>query len=329
MRTGVLMCVALLAGGVAQADTWGILEPVAREVAASDAQTYRELLQSELSRQLGGGAQVTLITGACSDAGCAHQAGQRAGVDYVVTLTLGTLGTKLVATAAVVDVDDGATLRSERMAIDRVEDLEAVATRLAIAFTTSKHVNETAELGAITKTEERPPTRRHGDSGVSFHIKGVVPFGSALADHQFGMGFDLGFWYEALAFSIEPRVGFRFDTSRDERRTYYAVPIDLSAQYILGLGDFAPFFGGGMGARWTYIATVQTVTDSGGFVQTVHEAEPEDHAWGFGAFARAGVLLFRTYSVRMMLGFEYDVTFVDLHGLSFPQTFQVDLGIVF
>jgi hypothetical protein len=322
------LVLTLLLAAPARANRWGILPVEGQGLAPSDAETFRSLVQAELGSALGSNGQVILVADRCADTRCAAVAAQKAGADLAVLITVGGLGQKLVTTGIVVDAESGDTVRSERLTVDRVEDLEAAATRLASAFASGKRVDATAELGAITEKEAKPAIRRQGDSGLSARVGGMVPFGGGLADLGVGMAFDLGFWYEAPAFSIEPRVGFRFDTNTRDDQAFYVVPIDLSAQYILGLGDFTPYFGGGMGARWTFERRQATFV-SGGDIQTTHEAMLEEDGWGFGIFARAGLLLFRTYSVRMMLDFSYDVTFVELNGAAFPQTFQFGLGVVF
>ena len=335
MRATILTVVALLSAPLASAHTWGVLDVVARNVSPDDTATYRELFQSELSRAVGAGGVVTLIAGQCSDPGCAALAGQKAGVEYVVMLTMGTLGQKLITTAAVIESSSGNPLRSEKMTVDRIEDLEAVAGRFALAFAGNKPIENTAELGKITEVERRPAKRRHGDGGVSLRVKGVLPLMDTLAGINVGMGFDLGYWYEAEAFSIEPRLGVRFDAKSDDRQ-FWIVPIDIGANYIFGLGDFTPFIGGGMGARYVYqsvhLSGTETVSDGAFVTTTTERAIDEDSiqdGWGFGLFGRVGVLLFRTYSVRMTIEVEYDATFVDLGGGTFPQTFQFSAGVIF
>jgi hypothetical protein len=219
-------------------------------------------------------------------------------------------------------------LNSVRLTVDRVEDLDAAAVRVARAIVEGRSTDETAQLGAVTAEEQKPDRRRHGDSGFALRVGGVVPFGRGFSEGGFGLQFDVAYWYEARDFSIEPRIGMRFSSESEGSHRYVQVPMDIGAHYILSLGDVAPFFGGGLGARYLWARQPRTLV-VGDVLQTRHRREVDDSKWGFGMFARVGVLFFRTYSVRLAFTVDYDVTFATLHGGDYPMLIAIGLSVVF
>lgn len=306
-------------------DRWTITPFTTRGVDPDVAETFRELLQSELSARRG--AAFVQATASCSDVPCARAVGGEIGAQVAIYGALNALGAKIIVTVTVVDVAEGTVLNSNKMAVDRVEDLEAVSTRMADAILSGRSTDDTAALGAITHQEAKPAVRREGDIGFAFGVGGVVPLVRSLGDAGFGMNLDFSFWYEAPHFAIEPRVGVRFSAEERDGGRYVQVPFDVAAYYILGLGDVAFLFGGGGGGRWTWEEHRETVV-VGDVTQTSHTKTVDDNAWGFGLFARVGVLLFRTYSVRMSVSVSYDVTFAEVGG-RYPQAFTFGLGVIF
>ena len=237
------------------------------------------------------------------------------------------LGDKLIVSLSAVDVTHGSMLSNQRMSVDRIEDLEAVATRMAEAIVEGRSVEDTAALGTITAAEVAPDRRREGHSGPSLRVGGMVPFGDSL-HAGFGVLFDLGYWYEARDFAIEPRVAFRMSTDVDGEEYYRVGHLDVAAHYILTRTDFAPFIGLGGGLRFADEVRNRQVS-IGKAVRLVGTEQVEKSAWGPGAYARLGVLLFRTYTLRVAFTVDYDVTFVELHDDKVPQSIQAGVGVMF
>ncbi len=324
MRLSVWLCCLSLWATVAHAnDAWTVLPPTARGVADDTAQSFRELLEGELATRSG----ARFVPGApCRDLACASKVGREAGAAVAVLPRLSTLGEKIVVVVSVVDTANGATVSSQRMSVDRVEDLEQVAQRMADAITSGRSTDDTAALGAITAQEQAPARRRKGLSGLSLRLGGAAPYGDPYSA-GFGVLIDGGFWYEANDFAIEPRVGYRFSTDgEDEGWSMFAG--DLGAFWLLSRGDIAPFLGGGAGIRYAREDRYQPVS-VGSVVRLTSNDLEADAAWGPGVFTRVGVMFFRTYAVRMAFDIEYDVTFVDLHDSGPPQTFNFGVRLIF
>lgn len=320
----LILFLALAVPNAAWAEAWSVLPFGARGVDLDTTATFRDLLVAEL----GGKTRANFVDtdDVCTDVPCAMEVGRALGVHVVVYGRLSRLGENIVVTSAAVDVEEGETLSQLRMSVDRVEDLEKVAARMASAIVEGEDVQETAELGAITDEEAEPDTRREGDSGLALRVGGVMPFGDALTS-GFGILFDVGYWYEARDFSIEPYFRYRGAASSDDDERYDGVNFDVAANYILLRGDFAPFVGLGGGLRWLNESR-RIPVDIGTSLSKIDDLE-EDAGWGPGAFARLGVLLFRTYTMRMALTAQYDATFIELHDDSVAQAVDFAISVIF
>ncbi len=326
VRVGVLSTALLLsAAGQAADGTWAFCPLVTRGVAPDVALTFTDLLKSELTAQTG--ASFADAPTACQDVPCAVQAGRDTNTGVALYGALSSLGAKIIVTVTSVDVARGEAVMSHRLTATNVEDLEAVATRIAKGIATGKAAVDTVELGTVTEAETKPDRRREGDHGFGLRIGGVAPLAGSYASAGFGVLIDTSYVYEARDFAIEPRVGARFAAERKNDANFVQIPIDLGAYYILGSADIAFLAGGGCGVRYHWQKRPETVT-VGSAIQTVHRAEVSDDAWGFGLFGRIGGLFFRTYTVRMTLSIDYDISFVTLHGHRYPMALTFGAGIV-
>lgn len=322
-----LVCCALLPSIAHATDGWLVLPMAARGVDPMAAQTFRDLLETELGRaarlRFVGPSQAAV----CSNATCASSRGSALGARFAAYGVLGRLGEKIVATVTVIRVAGGGVWSSQRMTVDRIEDLEAVAERMAKAILAGGSTDTNAALGAITHKEARKDVRREADDGLVVRVGSHLPFLGGVTHGGVGVGADIGFWYEATDFSIEPRFGARFSVG-DGDGAYADIVADATANWILTRSDVAPFVGLGGGLRYIWAQRAVTRT-SGTIIQTTSQGTESDRAFGFGLTARAGLLLFRTYTMRMMIHADYGVAFVNPLDDGFPQSFTVGVGVIF
>lgn len=324
----MLGCLGLLAPGSASAQSgdWTVMPMTSRGVEPSTAEIFRDLLQGELSAR--NGAAFKRGGEGCADVPCAVAEGQKLDVGVAVFGALNALGEKIIVTVTVVDVASGQVVSNQKIKVNQIEDLDAAAERIASAIVGGTDTDETAALGNITEQEVKPARRREGQRGFGLRVGGLVPLSDGYADGVGGVLIDTSYWYETNQFAIEPRIGFRFAAAEDERGSYLEIPMDLGAYYLLTRSDFAPFIGGGAGLR--YISETRSdVVTTGTVIVTESRRELEDSVFGFGAFARAGLLLFRTYTLRVAVTADYNITFAELNGVSNPQSFTMGLGVYF
>ena len=289
------------------------------------AATVRDLLANEITTE----SQARIVAGEspCADSPCAQAAGKAAGADTAVFGRLARLGSKIIVTTTAVEVSTGVGRGGTRMTVDRIEDLEEVAARTARALVMGKTTDETAELGQVTQAEVQPAKRRKGESGIALGVGQVTPIDGAYVAGA-GLLVDVGYWYEANDFAIEPRLGFRFNPSSSGEEGYRTFQVGALAHYILTRTDFAPFIGVGAGLRYVE-ETREEVLTAGQNVRLTSEALETEDGFGAGLVARVGFLLFRTYTMRVAVTADYDITFVDLHQAGYPQSLQFGLSVIF
>ena len=313
----------LSASAAVAAPTWTVLPLDARGVDRNSVATFRDLLISELGTR--NRARFVDAPKPCNDVPCAQRAGKATGAAMVVYGRLSKLGRNIIITLTTVDVRKGVPWNQQRMGVNTVEDLEPAAARLAEAIILNRPVSQTAKLGMITRREVRPDRRRTGYSGASFRLGG----GGHLNRPDQGGGslrFQLGWWYEARHFAIEPAVSFRMAPEGPDAGG--AFHVDLGAYWIPGTGDVTPFVGAGGGIRRVHETIIRRET-AGQIVRLDTETEVSDSAWAPGGFARVGLMFFRTYDTRMTLSVDYDLTFAELHGSGPIQLAQGAVGILF
>ena len=326
MAVAALFAVALLAPASAQQGQWTILPLTGRGVDTAVVETFGDLLQNELSTRSGAG--FVSASQSCQDVPCAAQVGNKVGAAVAVFGSMNALGAKIIVSVTVVDTASGEVSSNQKITVDQIEDLDAAAARIAEAIVTGSSTRETAELGNITANEARPERRREGQSGLGLRVGGLAPLSkNGYAEGVGGVLIDMSYWYETSSFAIEPRIGLRFSADNDEG-SFSEIPMDLGAYYILTNSDFAPFIGGGGGLRFMSEERRELIT-VGTIVTMTSENIQEDSGVGFSAFARAGLLLFRTYTMRVALTADYNITFIKLNGLANPQSLTAGIGVFF
>lgn len=138
--------------------TWLFMRLNTRNVERDNADVFLDLLQGDLATQ--GNLRTLNSPSSCTDTLCAVPEGRKANADVVVFGSINALGSDVIVSLTAVDVSSGQVANSQRITVDRLEDLDNAATRLARAFLEGKDVKDTAELGSIT---------RHDPMGVSLH----------------------------------------------------------------------------------------------------------------------------------------------------------------
>ena len=287
---------------------------------------FRRLLEVQVS------AAVPVVSGAgtpCGNLECARGPARAVGAGTVVFGSLVRLGRKIRVVAVAAEVETGRTLAMTDLAVGQVEELDLAAERIAPAlYGATEDARDGAVLGAITREEARADVRREGERGLGLRLGGLFPVGDAYSGSDVGLAVDLVYGFETRSFLVEPRIGLRWSVDPSGARTFWEVPIDIGGYYIFGLGDLAPFIGGGMGLRYLYDERDRTVV-TGQVIQTVSTQRNTDDAWAFGGFLRAGLMLLRTYEVRLSFTVEYDLALTTLNGVENPQAVVAGVGVHF
>lgn len=313
--------------GLAMAQTsggWGVLTPKSGGMDEGSRDTYQDLMASEI-RKLSGGS-VSLINEVCGDEACACALGSDAGVERVVFSSLSQLGQKWIVTATSVEVVGCSTLRSERLSVLRIEDLEEVAGKMAMVLVEGKSLEEATEVGNVTQKESEAPRLREGNNGTSLRVGGAIPI-SSLSDN-FGVMVEVGYWFEGLDFAIEPRMAFQTSAAAKDGAKYGMFKLDASGHYLFSRGNISPYLGAGGGIRFVSEERPRDFV-LGDVIQVRSSGIGKEEAWAPGLYLRGGVLFMRTYSTRLALNVDYDVTFIEMFGDSAVQTVNMGISVIF
>lgn len=324
----LMACMTLLSwssDGDAQASaSWALTAHSADPADTVLANTVRDLLASDLVSRPNTRAMV--LADACQDVTCTRTAAQAAGGQTVALhISLLRLGQKLIVTATAVDVATGQARTSQRMTANHVEELDVVSRRLAAALVAGGSVEQNAELGNITENEAEVPTRRSGRVALALHLSGIAPF-NGYADQQLGGGVELGGWFETHDFLIEPRFGVRTDLT-GEREAFLHVPLEISAAYLLTRDDMSPLLGLGGGLGYAH-EVIYVEHEIGEVLVTRTHDRISDSLLTASLFARAGLLMLRTYDASLVVAVDYALTFGELQERSVVQALRLSLGVV-
>jgi len=307
----------------AQEDHWAIDRFAVQDVSPSTASTFSQLLRNQISTR--NGARFSDLNTACSDLPCARAAAAPTGARVVVFGSLGRLGSKVVVALTAAQVADGRVLLSETLSVDRVEELDVAAKRLAEALVSGRGVEQSAELGNITHEEAKAPVRRDTRFGVGLNLEGVFPT-KGYADEALGTGFSLGLWFESMDFVIEPKLGYRTELGAGERDWDHGT-LEIGASYLMMRSDLAPLIGGGVGLHFMD-EDVPVGNEVGSVLVSTSTDVIEDEVFGFTLFGRVGLLFLRTYDVSLLVALDYALTFADFQERSNEQALRLVVGVV-
>jgi hypothetical protein len=316
---------ALLGAPAARADEdhWAIDRFAVQDVSPSTASTFRQLLRNQIATR--NGARFTDLDAGCSDLPCARGAAAPSGAGVVVFGSLGRLGSKVVVAVTAAQVADGRVLFSETLSVDRVEELDVAAKRLAEALATGRGLEHTAELGSITHEEAKAPVRRDTRFAFSLNLEGVLPT-KGYADRALGSGFALGLWFESMDFVIEPKLAYRTELGAGERDWDHGA-FEIAASYLMMRSDLAPLIGAGVGLHFMD-EDVPVGNEVGSVLVSTSTDVIEDEVFGFTVFGRLGLLLLRTYDVSLLVALDYALTFADFQERGDEQAFRLVVGVV-
>lgn len=288
----------------------------------SDIASYKEftLIEKDKVEQIIGGATD------CADKDCAAEIGDKVNAEKVVYGTMSKLGEKYVIAASVIEVATKKLVLQDRVSAASAEDLDVVSKRLAKSIVTGKPIEKTAEIGTVTEEEEKEPRRR-----TTFYTGGGkfgwgMPLGDSYGGVNSLMVFDAMFWYETPKFLVEiqfellttPTASIADQSDTTVHAMEFSLP-DISLYYLFTKSDFCPYAGGGVGFKQLLMYREAPGWDD--------EAET---APGMGLNAGAGIIAFRTYDFRLMLGLRYGINFASPVGYEGPhQSIQFTIGFTY
>ena len=308
------LCLLCIIPFTASAVKYGVLHLKPVGVSYATTETVASLLVSDLTNYghtvLNPDAMDAAVGDVleCYENECAAEAGAQAAVERVIYGSVSTLGEKYIVQVSVVNVMTKEILWAGSLAAKTAEDLDTVVKRLAKSISEGKKAEETVEVGLVIEEEEKEPLRRRVYHTTGFKAGMILPMGG-YADA--GLMYQVGaqYWYEMPNFAIEAAVYYAHTSSLGfdlEGTASEAVAPEISVLYMLSKGDISPYIGGGFGLGLIWLT-------------------PEEE-WDLGAGigpafnAGGGLVLFRTYDIRITIDARYRVNFAQVTGFQAQDT---------
>lgn len=234
----------------------------------------------------------------CSEVTCAADIGRRANASKVVIGSLNRLGEKIIFQYSLIEVASGAVLLSDDLNALRVEDLDQVTKRVAISICQQTPVEKTVEVGLVTEQETQEVKSRKANSmwGIGF---GYLYPSKGYDDAEDIFVWDFRSLYEMKNVTVDALLGLR-----------KGVSLNVGILYLFSRKDFSPFVGGGVGFHAVTHKWYGSYSNEKSFD-------------GFEVLAKGGLLAFRTYDFRVVIGVEYSATFNEYDDQGFLLTMSV------
>jgi hypothetical protein len=310
-----ILALSLLLFALAPAKTL-LLLPVSGETSRTeDISAINRLFLDALGSDYAGSVTEATDRSGCAERACALEAAQAAGADEVAYSSLHKLGGRWIFSATIVGADGSAAF-NQRLTAASIEDMEAVTRRMADALVNRATVEKAASVDNITRREnEQEPDRRR-----SLHTGGIAlgylfpvgnSFGYTTQSDYFGDPYTRHDYSQLIRLTWLNNWEFRDNMMLGVEGVWtmpHAIGLDFNLRYLLGRGDYSPFVGGGLGLH---------------YVRGDDDAPSDKRNSGPALNAQAGMLLFRTYDVNLMLRGQYQVIF----NSDVDQGVAVDVGV--
>ncbi|MEO6097123.1 MAG: hypothetical protein ABIW76_16165 [Fibrobacteria bacterium] len=297
-------------------------------VKVKDHSSIRDFYSEALGTSYSGTLKAAKTAEACGDRECAQVLLKEQGGDEAVFGAVRMLGSKYFLSSSIIEADG--KVYSQKIQAANVEDFENATKRMADALINHKTLEEVANLDNITESEETKLANRR----TSFYSSGgsigfTQPFGSSYQryvtdsegdcssfnciettrleknDKVFTLGWNN--WFE-----------FKNHLAMEMDVLFYA-PIAFGGEanllYLFGNSDFTPFAGGGLGVHYVF-------PDQGDMKMN------NKQNFGPAANAQAGIIMFRTYNMNLVLRSSYHVVMNDDvdNGLTVDMAIRTKVG---
>ena len=231
----------------------------------------------------------------CYNVVAAAESAKAYGAGQVLVGNIMSLGGKQFLTYQLVDAASAAVVLADKIETPALDEFPVLADRIATSIVERKPYMETAEPEKMTEPEIEPRFRhpRKPYTGLFLTAGYLYHFKPRKHDPPYYFSTSLVNINLAVSFETQQMLAlFQAGLMRgvhDEND----ITFSLLGNYVIGKGDFAPFFGGGIGiTRFSY-------TEDDG------RNEKND---GLSLSAGGGVLALRTYYFRLMVAGYADMT---------------------
>lgn len=246
---------------------------------------------------------------ACDESACALDLARSTGAERVVFGTLSRLGSKIIVRVRSQALDAPEADYSDQLTAARESDLDAVARRIAETLVAGRPDAQRASVRSITEQDTRTPPRRASNTGIGIRGQVLLPVADSYAGASQLAGFRLTSRYETpsgIFIESTPIVGLMWG-SGDVEWTL----LDVAVGRVLGEGDSAPYFLGGLGLHTVHLErrTPYTYTDPYGGGTSTFDTNVSENATTLTGEIGIGWMLLRTYDFSLLVDVRYHAVF--------------------
>jgi hypothetical protein len=241
---------------------------------------------------------------ACDESPCATELARQVGAERVVFGTLTRLGSKIIVRIRSQAVEAPEPDYSDQLTATRESDLDAVARRIAETLTGGGPDASRATVRSITEQETRAPRRRASNAEIGLRGLVLLPVADSYTGHSQLAGFRLTSRYETpsgVFIESTPLVGLIWGGGNVEWTI-----LDVAAGRVLGEGDSAPYFLGGLGLHTVHLERKMPYTPYGTYT---YEQTFSENATTLTGDVGIGWMLLRTYDFSLLADVRYHVVF--------------------
>ena len=216
----------------------------------------------------------------CYNVLAAADSAKKYGVAQALIGNIMSLGGKQFLTYQLVDAGSSTLMLADKFDLPPMDQFPTMAERVAAAIVEKKPYMETIEPGKILETEAAGPWFKHPRkpyAGILMTAGYLYTFGdrsSSLGNSLVNLNLAVSFETQHMLTMLQ--IGYMRGPNSEQDITF-----DMFSHYVAGSGDFAPFYGGGIGiTRFSWVG---------------------DDNDALMLSAGGGVLALRTYYFRLVL----------------------------
>jgi hypothetical protein len=250
----------------------------------------------------------------CYSSECALSLAKEYNVDQVVTSKIRVLGSKIIFTGMIQNID-GSSEFATRITALNVEDMENASYRLSKSLINRDSIEDVVDIDNIIDQEEEVATRRKSLKRIGLTLAYTIPFGG---ENYWFYDDNKNRKWNATPLSIGYVQNWELKSNNSILLDAFLniavnpkIGIDLTYNTYANKSDNSMFYGYGIGWHFSTDQYLKTETDLFG---TEYEEINYTGRHGPAILGQVGYIFMRTYNINIMLRAKYHMQFSTLDG---------------
>lgn len=229
----------------------------------------------------------------CDEIVCALKIGKAVNADKVALINFLTLGQKTIVHYSFYNVNKSEKIVIDDITSNNLEELDAVMKRIAVSIIKNETVKQSAEIGNIVPNESKTISLRGARRIGTLSFGYLFPReGYSGLERSFTVDYKISGDLENINYGVQL-------FARD------GVGVNIFTSYLFTKSDICPYAGFGLGFHW-----IQHETN---IINSLSQTSEKKKGDGFELNINTGFILFRTYSLSLVVNFSYAMTFNDFN----------------